>query len=75
MDITIGFAMEKYNIISSLVQVDECLGQKFPQVRKSNSHFKKIQNFQDFQNFKKFLKFSKNFKKTKNVKKCKKFRP
>ena len=35
MDTTIGFAMEKYTIIPSLVQVDECLGQNV-----SNSHFR-----------------------------------
>ena len=35
------FAMEKYTIIPSLVQVDEDLGQKLPQVRKSNSPFSK----------------------------------
>ena len=31
MDITIGFAMEKYTIIPSMVQVDECLGQNVSQ--------------------------------------------
>ena len=31
------FAMEKYTIIPSLVQVDEGLGQKLPQVRASSA--------------------------------------
>ena len=52
MDNTIGFGMEKYTIIPSLVQVDEGLGQKLPQVRKSNS---------PFCNFSKILNFLENF--------------